>query len=1329
MLSQLGSIKGFVRKNYTEILILLIIIVSVIIFSIIYKNTFGKNNQNEEGFLSKTEQTQTKNPIFTNSNKCPGDIKIKKKVPITIPRVPPPPKCVTENSLLGNIQADPNSGVEVFYYSYDKDVNFYKNSNQTATYYGRQIKKTMPEMWMNDTVTLARYSNFFPLAIMTRSMNNYDGSVRDAHIDIVSPEGFAIKMEDTYMLTSWITGTNGAMNTSLCYRIGEGIKIYTQMFWHLSKNPATPLSIQLRDKSGSASFKPSILKTRVAKNLPVARWDFYTGDFNDRNGILSTDYHKAEGQMKMGTFQGKKCLVFNGDNGWVKTQNAIAGAAFRSFTCMFYYGGLANTNECNGRVSNRIFALSNGSDLYGDYQTNNDSNISIEGGIIDNGYAFIRLKSPEQSNSLMVKSKLTVPVNTWTHIAAVFSDDFKTAKLYINGSLAGQGSNLAINKNYYSGFKFSYGAMGHAPGLFRADKSANPFLGGMAWQHWFDYSMCESDIKQDYQLQMCDTSAYSEPDNTGWLTPCTQRYVKKLDLVCYPSGEVNRPDPESPNQPPGSPKCPDVPEGNAPACNDICINSGQFNLTSAPNDSGNTYNWSSVASSLDGSIVLACCFGNSVYILNKQKSKDWVEVNWFNAEDNLSTSNWTSVACNSSGAVMVACVQGGSVYISKNSGDVWSQMTNGIPVAKNWECVTCSRDGSIIVAVGDEDIYLSKNMGASWQLKGPADPKTSFYNVGSSADGKKHIALCYNETSADVTNKIMYSTDSAETWQESDGIPGTPSLSNVILSEDGSYAYISINGKGVYVSRDGGKSWSTEGIELPSIDSITGQLTTIKNVSINIPDGNWQWITGSYDLKTMMICSMPITLDSGLTFAGEIYSSLNYGRTWIATNAQNLSWQNLTVSGNGKFVYACDGNGGIWSSKCCDPAAWWSNSLTVNNASWASVSISDIGTAIACAGGGKLYSGSSVNLTEMSNNVIPKGLDWNHVIISKDGQIMIAQAWEGPCFISTNEGIVWSKLMVPNRKWSSGAISSDNSTIVLVDYAGGIYVGNNKNNNISWSKSSISPQPWHSVAVSANGSVMVAVASNGFGIVVSTDSGRSWKTTCAQINMWEGVAISDDGKKMVAVQYGGYIFMSSNTGATWKRVGEKDAGKHSWIGVCASSNLCRIYAVGDNCNIYMSFDYGQTWTPGSAPKFTTQLITSWRAISCTSDGTSAIAVNSLGDIWTTNTFKTCSFPPNSLQTAFSGSNSGCEDGIATVSCSNGQVLSGINVTYGRWQKNVCGDSWEGNEPITVNKTLEPSECLDKPSCSYKISTENFGINPVKDTKKQWSANPVCTEAN
>jgi photosystem II stability/assembly factor-like uncharacterized protein len=126
----------------------------------------------------------------------------------------------------------------------------------------------------------------------------------------------------------------------------------------------------------------------------------------------------------------------------------------------------------------------------------------------------------------------------------------------------------------------------------------------------------------------------------------------------------------------------------------------------------------------------------------------------------------------------------------------------------------------------------------------------------------------------------------------------------------------------------------------------------------------------------------------------------------------------------------------------------------------------------------------------------------------------------------------------------------------------------------TWSLTGTHNDNWQCIASSADGKKLIAGTSSGF-LYVSRDSGRTWKQTSApNKGWWNSVASSADGKTLAAIAADfnpGVIFCSTNSGATWTSNLFLNIA-----GVAMSADGTKIVAVAPP-NVWRSTNSGTTW--------------------------------------------------------------------------------------------------------------------------------------------------------
>ena len=139
--------------------------------------------------------------------------------------------------------------------------------------------------------------------------------------------------------------------------------------------------------------------------------------------------------------------------------------------------------------------------------------------------------------------------------------------------------------------------------------------------------------------------------------------------------------------------------------------------------------WRGVASSSDGTKLVAAVSAGQLYT-STDSGVSWT------ARDSSRT--WFGVASSSDGTKLVAGVQNGQLYTSTDSGVSWTARDS----VRSWLGVASSSDGTKLVAGGSSDqLYTSTDSGVSWTAKGPSG---YWYGAASSSDGTKLVAATYS---------------------------------------------------------------------------------------------------------------------------------------------------------------------------------------------------------------------------------------------------------------------------------------------------------------------------------------------------------------------------------------------------------------------------------------------------------------------------------------------------------------------------------------------------------------------------------------------------------
>jgi len=283
-----------------------------------------------------------------------------------------------------------------------------------------------------------------------------------------------------------------------------------------------------------------------------------------------------------------------------------------------------------------------------------------------------------------------------------------------------------------------------------------------------------------------------------------------------------------------------------------------------------TEEWTCIASSADGSKLVAASFNGTIYT-SPDSGVTWIEAT------NVPTSDWIAVVSSAQGDKLAALNIGGSInsdnaiiYVSTDSGMTW---TNIYTPSVTLNCMGSSADGKTLIAGdwndfgGPSSIYCSTNFGTTWVTNDA--PNEYWTSVASSADGTKFVASCVNPSD---TGTVFVSHDSGMTWNVTD-LPFA-SWQTVASSADGFELIAAASGGSVYISTNSGVTWTTN----------------------NVPNTFWSSVAASADGKRFIAVNTYGRLNNG----GVIYTSNDSGLSWTSNNiSDNVSWQAITSSADG----------------------------------------------------------------------------------------------------------------------------------------------------------------------------------------------------------------------------------------------------------------------------------------------------------------------------------------------------------------------------------------------------------------------------------------------
>ncbi|CAM8645421.1 beta strand repeat-containing protein [Candidatus Planktophila dulcis] len=304
------------------------------------------------------------------------------------------------------------------------------------------------------------------------------------------------------------------------------------------------------------------------------------------------------------------------------------------------------------------------------------------------------------------------------------------------------------------------------------------------------------------------------------------------------------------------------------------------------------------------------------------------------------TKDWNQIRTSTDGSVIGVVSAGsafsntGDFYLSRDSGSTWTN-TSG---RANWglRTLAVSGDGTRAIAAHDESLFRSTFSGSSWSTttltwtsatnhrEGQANSRCSwigpnFNSLATTPDGTKWIAGVRDEVCVYTSN------DSGATWYGK--AVGSTNLGSAI-SSDGSIK-ITANSDGK-LYRYSGSTWSAIASTNSSLPSSAGwsnvvcnstctKMAAIQSATGKIyitADSGATWINGDSTSRTYTDLSMSSDGTSIAATSGtDVYISQNSGLNWTAQALTgNKTWASVTISGDGKKIYAAASDGTIRKS-------------------------------------------------------------------------------------------------------------------------------------------------------------------------------------------------------------------------------------------------------------------------------------------------------------------------------------------------------------------------------------------------------------------------------
>ncbi len=492
----------------------------------------------------------------------------------------------------------------------------------------------------------------------------------------------------------------------------------------------------------------------------------------------------------------------------------------------------------------------------------------------------------------------------------------------------------------------------------------------------------------------------------------------------------------------------------------------------------NVQAWKDVVMSADGLTGLAVASNGHVH----KYSAAGGMLAKIDVSSNIGTvsADWVDIAASQTGTT-VAAITLTQVYVSVDSGATWTDATpstslSEVDTSNPWKSVTVSADGTRIVALPELGYVVQVIMAggvftpSSWTrlVFEPARARKTWQTI-TFAGGYKLIGIMASSRFHTYTPS-----GTSGSWTTTPTNPLTLDWDQVDIasSADGTKLIAGVYYGGVYLSNDGGSTWT-------------------RQTSPQFAEEEDYWIAVAYSADGSHAAAV---VEDGYIYVYKAPPVPNPNpdpnNGWTRVESAGFrTWNAVSVSNTGTHIYAAVYGGYVYGSS--DSGATWKRDVSPGTyQSWMGIVVTEAGgfQVYAIPETGYMYAkASTVSSQSLVSKTTSLGLlNWKSVDSSNDGEVAVAVVENGAIYTSKDSGETW-----------------------VVDTSAGVH-------------------PWIAVTVSADGRQRVALASNGT-VAVSFTTNRfyayrgldAWSVnmaTPAPGHVWTSLDCSDDFTVLLATQ-------------------------------------------------------------------------------------------------------------------------------------------------------------------------------------------------------------------
>lgn len=512
------------------------------------------------------------------------------------------------------------------------------------------------------------------------------------------------------------------------------------------------------------------------------------------------------------------------------------------------------------------------------------------------------------------------------------------------------------------------------------------------------------------------------------------------------------------------------------------------------------------------------------------------------------------------------------VYSTQDAGAYWSKCTTLSDSA-----ITNVDAIGLILISNQDGIFKSTDEGQTWSLFTAGLPGNSGANAT--------LAFRSGEAFAGTQQGIYSNSYPATSWSPDTVGIGTPSIASFAIN--GTSMFAGTTNSGVYRSDDNGNTWMPVNNGLPlngTVNTISCAIDTLvilnnqnSGLYITFDNGNsWQAVTtpGNSPVLSTLIT------DTGIycgTKSNGIFLSADFGQTWapvntgipplIAVNTLIISPYLVLFAGTDVGLFESTDNGAHWQPVFND----FAYTSAING-----IALQGYEVFVNTGNAGIFQSG----IGDQNWYPVCGGFNYPSYGMAVSGPNLIAGGYPG-VILSADSGVTWTIDTTGIDSSNVTALATIGNSVFAGTYANGLY--RSSNNGISWSQVNSDLVYEEVICLGTLNNYLFAITYSGGpdGIsqaALSADNGLSWQPI-ASGSGGIGVTVTSfttAGTNIYAVGYNGAIYLSSDTGKSWRQMASQGLTSNVSYAMVASGN--NLFMATDS-GVFWSTNQGDNWQP------------------------------------------------------------------------------------------------------------------------------------------------------